>query len=148
MGTKRRRIGRPTKKPKAGERVPLGLRVTAEIKRKLDAAAEDAGRSQSQEAELRLERSFEWEEARGTVQQWMAEACSVVQGDIENAFRHFGYTPISMLPSGRMWASPDADLSTINLAIDAGAVIKEMQPDLVAALTRALGKFAKKDEQS
>lgn len=55
------RIGRPTKTPKPGERVSLGLRVTADLKRKLDEAAKKSGRSQSQEAELRLERSFERE---------------------------------------------------------------------------------------
>ena len=53
-----KRIGRPTKAPKAGDRVSLGLRVTAEIKSRLDAAAMISGRSQSQEAELRLEQSF------------------------------------------------------------------------------------------
>jgi hypothetical protein len=58
MGKAQARMGRPTKKPAAGERAPLGLRVTAEIKQKLDAAAAKSGRSQSQEAELRLERSF------------------------------------------------------------------------------------------
>jgi hypothetical protein len=47
--------GRPT----VGERVPLGLRVTPDLKRKLDAAAEQSGRSQSQEAELRLEHTFD-----------------------------------------------------------------------------------------
>jgi hypothetical protein len=51
--------GRPTKAPKAGERVPLGLRVTADTKRNLDAAAKHSGRSQSQEAEFRLDLSFE-----------------------------------------------------------------------------------------
>jgi hypothetical protein len=50
--------GRPT----VGKRIPLGLRVTPDLKRKLDFAAEETGRSQSQEAELRLERSFEREE--------------------------------------------------------------------------------------
>jgi hypothetical protein len=54
-----KRMGRPTKAPKADERVSLGLRVTADIKRRLDEAAERSGRSQSQEAEFRLERSFE-----------------------------------------------------------------------------------------
>ena len=58
MEKKRKRIGRPPKAPVAGERVSLGLRVTADIKRKLDEAATDTGRSQSQEAELRLEQSF------------------------------------------------------------------------------------------
>ena len=50
--------GRPRREPKPGERVKLGLRVTAEVKRKLDEMATYNGRSQSQEAEFRLERSF------------------------------------------------------------------------------------------
>jgi hypothetical protein len=57
-----KRMGRPTKAPVEGERVPLGLRVTAEAKRKLAAAAIKSGRSISQEAELRIERSFQMEE--------------------------------------------------------------------------------------
>lgn len=40
----------------------LALESPADLKRKLDEAAEKSGRSQSQEAELRLERSFEREE--------------------------------------------------------------------------------------
>ncbi len=51
--------GRPAKHPTEGKRIPLGLRVTAQIKQRLDDAAAKNGRSQSQEAELRLERSFE-----------------------------------------------------------------------------------------
>jgi hypothetical protein len=42
--------------------VPLGLRVTLETKRRLDDAAVASGRSQSQEAELRLEHSFDRED--------------------------------------------------------------------------------------
>jgi TraY domain len=59
----KKRLGRPTKAPEGNERVMLGLRVTADIKRRLDAAAAASGRSQSQEAELRIERSFEGEDA-------------------------------------------------------------------------------------
>ena len=55
----KKRIGRPTKKPKPGERVPLGLRVTPEMKKRLERAAIKNGRSISQEAELRLERSLD-----------------------------------------------------------------------------------------
>jgi hypothetical protein len=57
--TKKKRIGRPTKPPKEGERVSLGLRVTAAVKRSLEAAAIKNGRSISQEAELRLEHSLD-----------------------------------------------------------------------------------------
>lgn len=59
------RMGRPTKAPKGDERVSLGLRVTADIKRKLDTAAVKNDRSQSQEAEFRLEQSFNEEDAVG-----------------------------------------------------------------------------------
>jgi hypothetical protein len=55
----RQRKGRPRRaEPKPGERVPLGLRVTPDVKSQLDKAAEQSGRSQSQEAEFRLEQSF------------------------------------------------------------------------------------------
>jgi len=59
MTTQGRTKGRPRKRqPKPGERVSLGLRVTPSVKSALDRSAEQSGRSQSQEAELRLEQSF------------------------------------------------------------------------------------------
>jgi hypothetical protein len=48
----------PKRDAKRGERFQLGVRVTPDLKQKLDAAAEMSGRSQSQEAEFRLEHSF------------------------------------------------------------------------------------------
>ena len=57
--SKPKRVGRPPKQPVSGERVSLGLRVTAELKSALDNAAARSGRSQSQEAELRLQNSLE-----------------------------------------------------------------------------------------
>jgi len=54
----KKRIGRPTKKPSPGERVPLGLRVTPEMKERLERAATRNGRSISQEAEMLIERSL------------------------------------------------------------------------------------------
>lgn len=60
MDETRRKFGAPPKREaEPGERFQLGVRVTAELKRKLDAAAEHSGRSQSQEAELRLEHTFD-----------------------------------------------------------------------------------------
>jgi hypothetical protein len=73
MEKKRARMGRPTKAPSPGERVSLGLRVTAEIKRKLDEAGEKSGRSQSQEAEIRLERSFELEHFEASIARMIDE---------------------------------------------------------------------------
>lgn len=53
-----KRTGRPTKTPKPATRVSLGLKVTPDIKMQIDAAARASGRTQSQEAEMRLEQSF------------------------------------------------------------------------------------------
>ena len=61
-GKARARTGRPPKPPTPGQRMSLGLKVTAEIKARLDKVARETGRTQSQEAELRLERSFERED--------------------------------------------------------------------------------------
>ncbi len=58
-------MGRPTKPGTAGQRNPLGLRVTAETKRKLEAAALKSGRSQSQEAEFRIVQSLIEEKVYG-----------------------------------------------------------------------------------
>lgn len=59
MAEMSRRRGRPRREPRPGERVQLSFRVTPEVKRLLDAAAEASGRSQSQEAEYRLQASFD-----------------------------------------------------------------------------------------
>ncbi len=65
MAERKKRIGRPTKPGTAGQRNSLGLRVTAEIKRKIEAGALKSGRSQSQDAEFRIEQSFLEERAHG-----------------------------------------------------------------------------------
>jgi uncharacterized protein (DUF1778 family) len=57
----KKRMGRPPKPPVAGQRVPLGLRVSRKLKEALGAAAETSGRSLSQEAELRLENSLKFD---------------------------------------------------------------------------------------
>lgn len=54
----KKRIGRPVVEAPPGERAGLSLRVTPEIKKKLEEAAEANGRSLSQECELRLELTF------------------------------------------------------------------------------------------
>lgn len=52
------RMGRPVVDPIEGERAALGLRVRPEIKRLIEKSAVASGRSQSQEAELRIEQSY------------------------------------------------------------------------------------------
>ncbi len=85
--TTKKRIGRPTRPARPGARVSLGLRVTAEIKQRLDDAAERSGRSQSQEAEMRLERSFEGEDRLGgpELMQLVETIATVMKGTGEHA---------------------------------------------------------------
>jgi hypothetical protein len=54
----KKRVGRPMKSPQSEARVQLSFRVSAEVKRRLDEAANRNDRSQSQEAEIRLERTL------------------------------------------------------------------------------------------
>jgi hypothetical protein len=51
--------GRPTQDATPGTKASLGLTVTAGLKARLDAEAARTGRTQSQEAQWRLERSFD-----------------------------------------------------------------------------------------
>src|SRR5580704_325782 len=55
------RVGRKPRLASVGQRMSLGLKVTPEIKNKLDAACKLTGRTQSQEAEVRLEQTFRTE---------------------------------------------------------------------------------------
>jgi TraY domain len=54
-----KRAGRPTKQAEAGTKVSLGLKVTADTKSRLEEEASKSGRTQSQEAEFRIERSLD-----------------------------------------------------------------------------------------
>jgi predicted transcriptional regulator len=70
----KKRVGRPTRPPRPGERVTLGLRVSADLKRKLEKDAVKAARSLSQEAELRLEQSYDREWIVKRIQAKVVEA--------------------------------------------------------------------------
>jgi hypothetical protein len=61
MEPQKRRRGRPTVAARPGEKATLGIRASARLKERLEEASKENGRSLSQEAELRLERSFERE---------------------------------------------------------------------------------------
>ena len=65
MNESAKRTRRPPKPAEPGKRVSVGLKVTPQIKERLDRAAEETGRTQSQEAEVRLEQSFNREDLLG-----------------------------------------------------------------------------------
>lgn len=78
MMTDTRKVGRPTKEPVEGERVMLGLRVTPDVKRKLDEAAKAQGRSQSQEAEMRLTKTFDQDQLLQEIREVKARLLALI----------------------------------------------------------------------
>ncbi len=104
------RIGRPMKPAVEGNRVSLGLKVTAEIKGRIDAAAKESGRTQSQEAERLIERAFQYDELLEAMRTTMAK---IKDGNIEAAFRIAGYRPLHS-PHGKIWVPRDYPLKQIS----------------------------------
>ncbi len=51
----------------AGKRMPMNMRTTAELRRKIDKAAAKSGRSLVQEVEHRVEQSFSQAETNGVI---------------------------------------------------------------------------------
>jgi predicted amidohydrolase YtcJ len=103
MGTAPKRIGRPFKPPEAGERAVLGLRVRAELKRQIDEAAAQSGRTQSQEAEFLIEQGLIAAELLAMSSSKSTE--EQAQAAAENNFRRRGYTWIHY-PRGKVWLPP------------------------------------------
>lgn len=106
-----KRVGRPTKAPTDGNRVSLGLRVTAEMKRRLDAAALKNSRSQSQEAEMRLARSFGLEDERGGAEE--AALTMAIGGVFLRAGQQAAklkWQPFGEQPGPEPWQKPGAPI--------------------------------------
>jgi protein-disulfide isomerase-like protein with CxxC motif len=76
------------KEPKEGQRVPLGLKVTADVKAKIDAVAKASGRTQSQEAERLIERAFTYDSIMAAMN---LTAEQMKKQNDEAAFRSAGY---------------------------------------------------------
>lgn len=70
-----------------GKRVSLGLKVTSETKNKLDAAARANGRTQSQEAEYRLQKSFDRNEVLAAIEGVREEIRRGARGPNKGAFK-------------------------------------------------------------
>ena len=104
---KNRRIHRDLE---PGERVPMSFRVTPELKRRIDEAADESGRSIAQEIELRLELA---EIARSTYLARNAEALQV----IGRILRDFSVRAAYM-PAAPDWPDDDDAIATVVLAID------------------------------
>jgi hypothetical protein len=95
-----KRKGRPFKAPKAGKRAPLSLLVRAEIKAHVDGLARASGRTQSQEAEMLIERCLHYDRMLETMRTTLAD---IERGNIEAAFRRAGFTPVRTPDGDNIW---------------------------------------------
>jgi hypothetical protein len=85
--------------PAKGTRVSLGLRVRPEIKKAIDKAATDNGRTQAQEAEFLIERGLAVDQilaAMGTT------AAQIAKGNLEAELLRSGAVRIR-LTDGELW---------------------------------------------
>jgi hypothetical protein len=108
MTAKKSRSGRPTKMPAPGQRVSLGLKVTAETKRRIDLEAQASGRTQSQEAERRIELSFEYERAFGEARKVLADARQINTDNMKAMMFRDGWQQVRGI-GGSAWFEPGAD---------------------------------------
>jgi hypothetical protein len=110
---KKKRKGRPPKSP-TGKRVQLTTIVRADIKRRLDLAADKSGRTLSQELELLIERLMIYEAA---FERMHTDATEMEKGNVEAVLWRLGYTPIQPFKDGqpqakegggywKVWAEP------------------------------------------
>ena len=75
----RKKPGPQPRGPYSDKRKTLSTRITVETRRQLDKAAKDSGRSLAQEVELRLDRSFQRDDADDRVRE-------AVWADVRNMF--------------------------------------------------------------
>ncbi|MDA9521470.1 hypothetical protein XI06_14195 [Bradyrhizobium sp. CCBAU 11434] len=97
-----KRIGRPVKPVQEGTRVSLGLKVRPEVKARIDTAARNSGRTQSQEAEHLIEMALAPITMLERMQQTFTE---IERGNVEATFRRLGYMPLRT-PHGTAWLPP------------------------------------------
>jgi hypothetical protein len=105
MATATKRAGRPARPAAAEqkrERFSLGLIVTAEMKQLIDETAKATGRTQSQVAELLMERAVQYDRTIAAMNRSLDE---IRRDNIEAAFRAEGYTP-EHSPYGKIWYPP------------------------------------------
>jgi hypothetical protein len=96
------RLGRPVKAPTPGERAPLSLLVTPELKHRIELATRGSGRTMAAEAEALIEQGLAVVDVLTSLRTTVAE---LARRQAEKNFRERGYTVIHD-PHGDIWLPP------------------------------------------
>jgi hypothetical protein len=97
------KIGRPPNPAEGPKRFSLGLKVTAETKAVIDREARNTGRSQSQVAELLIEKALTYDQIISALNQSLED---VRRGQTEAAFQREGYRWVHST-YGKIWLPKD-----------------------------------------
>ena len=130
VAEKRKSAGRPRQEPEEGQRVVLSFRITPELKRRLDAAADQNGRSSAQECELRLEKSFEEDRLSGRFSQLQGAVDDIA--DSLSPFRDMRAKFEALLASATA-----SDLSKKPPHKGTKAAVRDSKGQLITATTKA-----------
>jgi hypothetical protein len=102
--------GGQVKDPADRKRNNLTFRARDVLKDKLEETASKNGRSISGEIEVRLEMSFDWERAHGTVDAYLnrikAEMGAMEHGNVRAVLQRLGYQKVITPEGGILWAEP------------------------------------------
>jgi hypothetical protein len=137
----KKKVGRP----RTGKRPVIALRVHQPLYDRITESAAGLKLTISEEAERRLERSFDWEKQFGNADKMLAEHRAALAGGFESAMRNKGYQRVR-IDQGVVWAEPGMDISRMSVSVDAAAIVDAIHPQLVAALVQAFAKL-KSDQQ-
>ena len=97
-----KRFGRPVKAPAPGERAPLSLLVTPELKHRIELITRGSGRTMAAEAEALIEQGLAVADVLTSLRTTVAE---LARRQAEKNFRERGYTVIHD-PHGDIWLPP------------------------------------------
>ena len=131
---KKKRVGRP----RTGKRPVIAIRVHNDLYEEIRKSSVARDLSISEEVENRIKQSFEWDRTHGDIRK-MRPTVGLTGTNLEAALSQAGYQRIH-LDQGIVWAQPGMDVRRMSVSVDAAAVVQAMEPDLTAALVRALEK--------
>jgi len=145
MNDGKKRVGRPLQVPLPGQRMSLGLKVTAEIKGRLDQAAKENGRTQSQEAEARLERSFHHDDLlpqllAAAYGERLAGILMMIGGAMSDAGRQAGFSAIFTLEGSAGWADHPWPYQQAHAA--ANQILDALRPEGEAVIPKGLAAIS------
>jgi hypothetical protein len=132
MATKTGQRGRPTKPGKPGEKTTLSLRMTAELKQRLEDAGSSSGRNLSQEAERRLENSFRDDEILDraldlALGRQTAGLVQLLTRVVRDAGTHAGFMTTQTPDGATNWLSDPYAFKQASIAIT--TALEALQPD-------------------